>query len=106
MRPITVVTFDFSILAVCCQRPTGGRYLIRFVEDLLAQYGPQPLAAAYFFARGLSAKLKVPVGVIVSAIGGSAIESWENLTDCLAIPNCTFDLRLGSEDVGGLSAGC
>ncbi|MFQ3670247.1 MAG: sialate O-acetylesterase [Verrucomicrobiia bacterium] len=33
-------------------------------------------AVAYFFAQGLRAELKVPVGVIVSEVGGSQIESW------------------------------
>ena len=33
-------------------------------------------AAAYFFARELHAELKVPIGVIESAVGGSRIEAW------------------------------
>jgi sialate O-acetylesterase len=32
--------------------------------------------AALYFARGLQAELKVPVGVVVSAVGGTRIESW------------------------------
>lgn len=34
---------------------------------------------AYFFARDLQAKLKVPVGVINSSVGGTPIESWISL---------------------------
>lgn len=33
-------------------------------------------AVAYFFARSLTDSLKVPVGIIVSAWGGSLIEAW------------------------------
>lgn len=33
-------------------------------------------AIAYFFARDIQAKLKVPIGVICSAWGGTYIESW------------------------------
>ena len=44
---------------------------------------------ALYFARKLQAELKIPVGVIVSAVGGSRIEAWlnpkamdKNLPDC------------------------
>jgi sialate O-acetylesterase len=33
-------------------------------------------AAAYFFGRELQSKLDAPVGLVVSAVGGTAIESW------------------------------
>ena len=33
-------------------------------------------ATAYFFAKRLQGALKMPVGVIVSSVGGSAIETW------------------------------
>ena len=33
-------------------------------------------AAAYFFAKNLQPKLNVPIGLIVSAVGGSPVESW------------------------------
>jgi len=35
-------------------------------------------AAAYYFGRELQAKLKVPVGLIVSAVNGTRIEPWTN----------------------------
>jgi len=35
-------------------------------------------AVAYFYGRDLAAQLKVPVGVIVSAVGATSISSWEN----------------------------
>ena len=33
-------------------------------------------AVAYFFAKNLQPKLNVPIGLIVSAVGGSPVESW------------------------------
>ncbi|MDB5105870.1 MAG: Sialic acid-specific 9-O-acetylesterase [Fibrobacteres bacterium] len=33
-------------------------------------------ATAYFFAKNLQAALKIPVGMIVSAVGGTAVEQW------------------------------
>ncbi|MDZ4402338.1 sialate O-acetylesterase [Prosthecobacter sp.] len=36
-------------------------------------------AAAYFFGRDLHQTLKVPVGLINSSVGGTAIESWTSL---------------------------
>ncbi|WP_395745639.1 sialate O-acetylesterase [Prosthecobacter sp.] len=40
---------------------------------------PNFSAAAYFFGRELQQDLKVPVGLIESAVGGTAIESWTSL---------------------------
>lgn len=37
---------------------------------------PDFSAKAYFFARKLQETLKIPVGIIISARGGSSIESW------------------------------
>ena len=36
-------------------------------------------ATAYFFGRELRAKLNVPVGLVVSAVGGTAVEPWTPL---------------------------
>ncbi len=33
-------------------------------------------AAAYFFAKDLQSKLNIPIGLILSAVGGSPVESW------------------------------
>ena len=33
-------------------------------------------AAAYFFAKDLQPKLNIPIGLILSAVGGSPVESW------------------------------
>lgn len=46
---------------------------------------------ALYFARGLQAELKIPVGVIVSAVGGSRIEAWLR-RDALdkAMPHCAY----------------
>ena len=44
-------------------------------------------AVAYFYARDLAAQLKVPVGVIVSAVGATSITSWENQEALTANPD-------------------
>jgi sialate O-acetylesterase len=41
---------------------------------------------AYFFARDLNRKLEVPVGIIVSSVGATAIEAWTSLEGLKAIP--------------------
>jgi len=41
---------------------------------------------AYFFARQLQQQLHVPIGVIVSATGATAIESWTSLDGLKAVP--------------------
>jgi sialate O-acetylesterase len=41
-----------------------------------AKSAPGCSGAALYFARGLHAELKVPVGIVVSAVGGTRIESW------------------------------
>ena len=33
-------------------------------------------AAAYFFAKEIQHKLNIPIGLIISAVGGSPVESW------------------------------
>lgn len=43
-------------------------------------------ATAYFFAQKLIQKLKVPVGLIVSAWGGTPVESWIPVEDLTAYP--------------------
>ena len=37
---------------------------------------PKVSAAAYFFGRELQAKLNIPIGLVISAVGGSSIELW------------------------------
>lgn len=41
-----------------------------------ATAAPGCSGAALYFARGLQAELQVPVGVVVSAVGGTRIEAW------------------------------
>ena len=40
---------------------------------------PEFSATAYFFARQLRSELRVPVGLVVSAVGGTAAEPWTSL---------------------------
>ena len=37
---------------------------------------PKVSAAAYFFGRELQAKLNIPIGLVISAVGGSSVELW------------------------------
>ena len=37
---------------------------------------PKASATAYFFGRALREKLKVPIGLVISAVGGTAVEPW------------------------------
>jgi len=41
----------------------------------------------YFFARALHQELKVPIGIIMSAYGASAIEAWTSVEGLKAIPS-------------------
>ena len=52
-------------------------------------------AVAYFYAKQLENKLKVPIGVICSAWGGARIESWMSEE---AISHFPVDLKLTSSD--------
>lgn len=45
-------------------------------RDASPETTPDVSAVAYFFARELRDSLKVPVGIIQNAVGGSGIESW------------------------------
>jgi sialate O-acetylesterase len=47
-------------------------------------------AAAYFFGRELHAKLNVPMGLINSSVGGTAIESWTSWDAQKDVPQLKF----------------
>lgn len=81
--------------------------------DTLPSHGWKPLsqeslkpvsAAAYFFAEMLADSLKVPVGVISSAWGGTAIEAWTPAEAYLASPHFSDQVErgkyLGPEELG------
>lgn len=60
-------------------------------------------AAAYFFGRDLQAKLKLPVGLVNSSVGGTAIESWTSWDAQKDVPQLKFifdswDQRIASYD--------
>lgn len=48
---------------------------------------PDFSAVGYFFAKNLHAKLKVPVGIILSAFGGTPAEDWTSKEALLANPD-------------------
>lgn len=43
-------------------------------------------ATAYFFGKALEAKLKVPIGLVVSAVGGTESELWTSREKLMSIP--------------------
>lgn len=47
---------------------------------------PELSAVAYFFAVGLRSHLEVPVGVIVSAVGGTSVRAWSSAEAMDAAP--------------------
>ena len=53
------------------QSPTGENWRICSPES-----APEISGIAYFFARNLRSELKVPVGLIISAVGGTPAELW------------------------------
>ncbi len=47
---------------------------------------PECSAVAYFFAKKLQQKLKIPIGLIISAWGGTPAQSWMDTTSLKAFP--------------------
>ena len=50
-------------------------------------------AAAYFFAKNLQPKLNVSIGLIVSAVGGSPVESWMSEKSALKLQYCCKEIK-------------
>ena len=61
---------------------------------------------AYFFAQEVYDRYKVPVGMLVSSLGGSAIESWVSREHLKEFPELLFDkatldsMKLAKQDKG------
>lgn len=61
---------------------------------------------AYFFAQEAYSRYKVPVGMLVSSLGGSAIESWVSQEHLKMFPDLLFDkaaldsMKLEKQDKG------
>lgn len=61
---------------------------------------------AYFFAQEAYDRYKVPVGMLVSSLGGSAIESWVSQKNLKMFPQLVFDkvaldsMKLAKQDKG------
>lgn len=53
---------------------------------------PEISALAYYFGRDLRAKLDVPVGIMISAVGGTKIESWIPLEELRKVPEAAGTL--------------
>ncbi|HEY9062797.1 MAG TPA: sialate O-acetylesterase [Pseudobacteroides sp.] len=62
-------------------------------------------AVGYFFARKLSTELYVPVGIILSAVGGTKIEYWMSRDILGTFPDYTQELnnlQVNSNSLTGL----
>lgn len=68
---------------------TGGNWKSASPENT-----PDFSAAAYFFARKLYEKYKVPIGLINSALGGSPVESWISPEALKKFPNYYSEARI------------
>jgi sialate O-acetylesterase len=78
----------FTVLSGTAPQPEemcGGKWAVCSPETV-ASFS----AAGYFFGRELHAKLKVPVGLIHSSVGGTAIESWTSLEAQKDVPRLKF----------------
>lgn len=53
----------------------------------------------YFFARDLYEKIKVPIGIINSSVGGSPIESWISEEGLKNFPHYLYDMELHRSDI-------
>lgn len=71
------------------QEDTGGQWELCSPE-VLTDFS----AVAYYFGKRLQADRNVPVGIIVSAWGGTKIETWMPLEDLKTFP----ELRVGLEE--------
>ncbi len=56
-------------------------------------------AVGYFFARALQADLKVPVGMIFTSVGGTAVELWTSPEALASVPAGTALLRKNEQDL-------
>ena len=81
------------------------------IDTVVSKYGKWKVASAesvsefsataYLYAKQLQQKLKVPVGVITSAWGGSSIESWMNKETIAKFPDAlklTSDTKKGKQN--------
>lgn len=56
-------------------------------------------AVGFFFARALQADLKVPVGMIFSAVGGTPVEAWTSQAALESVPAGAELLRKADQDI-------
>ena len=55
-------------------------------------------AAAYFFAKELHSNLDIPIGLIISAVGGSPVESWFSEESALRYESVAIKLKEAQSD--------
>jgi len=67
-------------------------------KDLTPQNALSFSAVAYFFAKDLYAKTKIPIGIINSSVGGSPIEAWISEEGLKSFPQYLNDKRQYESD--------
>lgn len=71
---------NFPDIRIFHVKKMGAEYPQQFCQANWAECSPETMrstsAVAYFFARELTQKLEVPIGIIVSAWGGTPAEVW------------------------------
>jgi sialate O-acetylesterase len=92
----------FTVPAAAAPKPAfeaGGRW-VACAPEVASQFS----AVAYYFGRELHERLGVPVGLVVSALGGTTIEPWMSLKAHMADPAWPQVRARGAEDIKTLEA--
>lgn len=83
-----------SVRVLHLRRPRGletelrGRWRLASLGDEDYQFDPSDSAIGYHFAARMQRVLKVPVGVICNAIGGTIVEAWIDRDRLAEMPEC------------------
>jgi sialate O-acetylesterase len=80
----------FSVAQRAVDQPDTGLRGSWQIAD--AQNAPEMSAVAYFFASELQAKLNVPVGIVVSAVGGTSVSAWSSAESLASEPDASSGL--------------
>ncbi|MCL1943875.1 MAG: beta galactosidase jelly roll domain-containing protein [Candidatus Azobacteroides sp.] len=67
-------------------------------KTLTPDNAPDFSATAYFFAKDLYDKIKIPIGLINSSVGGSPAEAWISAEKLKSFPACYNDMMICRSD--------
>lgn len=80
----------FSLAQKAVDQPTKGIHGKWQIAD--EQNSPEMSAVGYFFANELQAKLGVPVGIVISAVGGTSVGAWSSAEGLASEPEASAGL--------------